>query len=421
MAPGLWLLLGALASTGIDPFTLVELLPPLLYGLLGLAICKFCHRGLGWDVRRSNFSVLLVLAYFLPLRYGWDNLKDVLGVTFLLLALAEVPHLPSRRSYVLFAFFAAASVLTEEVEAVLLGGIAGILFLNSLRERRCNSVWLATGLACVTVVLFYANILGTGGPLPFPPYGLPGPAPTAPPLLQGLVDYPSWIAKAGAATLLIGMGLLPIAYPAWRGRLRSPITDAWALSAGVGTFGIYFLPGSWVFPVWPTWLILLSFPLGLSAAKGLRGMDRRHLAVFLSIPVVLSVGFVVLPPDHALPYFTSPETRWYIPTSMVQTTIPLDRVAGVEAAVRWLNEHATSSDWIVVSNVFAGFVIILGDPTYLYPYYRVDTVDWRLFANARIVYTIYWSNPNETWFAGGMPPSVFHTVFMSGGVSVLAV
>jgi hypothetical protein len=33
---------------------------------------------------------------------------------------------------------------------------------------------------------------------------------------------------------------------------------------------------------------------------------------------------------------------------------------------------------------------------------------------------MYWSNPNETWFARGMPPSLFLPVFASGVVSVLA-
>lgn len=94
MAPGLWLLVGALASTRVNPFTLLEALPPLLYGFLGLVLWRFCQRGLGWDARRSGFAVLLVLAYFLPLRYRWDNLNDLLGVTLLLLALAEVPHFP---------------------------------------------------------------------------------------------------------------------------------------------------------------------------------------------------------------------------------------------------------------------------------------------------------------------------------------
>jgi hypothetical protein len=72
--------------------------------------------------------------------------------------------------------------------------------------------------------------------------------------------------------------------------------------------------------------------------------------------------------------------------------------------------------WIVVPNVFAGFIVVLWDSTH----YRVDTVDWRLFANASLVYTMYWSNPNETWFARGMPPSLFLPVFASGVVSVLA-
>jgi hypothetical protein len=418
MAPLLWTLVGALAATGVSPLSLMVALPPFLYGCLGIALWRFCRQGLKWTPLASLFSVFAVLSYFLPLRYGWDAMKDVAGLTFLFLALAEIPRLASRDGRILFVIFATGSVLTEEVEAVLLGAIAGILFVQALRRRRFEATWLLTGVGCVALVLFYAGVWGVGGPGPFPPYGLPGPTPSGPPLIQGLVSYPSWTAKAIAATLIIAVGLAPLIYPAWRGRFQHPATDAWLLASSVGTFGIFLFPEG-VFPIWPTWLFLMSFPLGLWATRGLLRMERRRLAVALVALIILSGSYLVLPAKSALPYFTSGETRWYIPTSMPQTIIPRDRIPGVVAAVSWLNSHAEAGDWIVVSDVFAGFVMIFGNASHLYPYHFVEQVDWKLFARARIIYTIYWADTSETWFAGGSPPQVFNPRFVQDGVALL--
>jgi hypothetical protein len=100
--------------------------------------------------------------------------------------------------------------------------------------------------------------------------------------------------------------------------------------------------------------------------------------------------------------------------------VPLARVAGVEAGVTWLNAHVSGENWIVVSDVFAGFVVVFGNATHLYPYRHVEEVNWSLFAGTRMLYTIYWADPNETWFAGDTPPEPFQQVFASGGVAVLA-
>jgi hypothetical protein len=271
----------------------------------------------------------------------------------------------------------------------------------------------------LALVLFYAGLIGPKSPVWFPPYNIIAPSSPGLQFLQGIVEYPTWIAKASAATLVIIVGLAPLAYPAWKGLIRFPIVDAWLLSASIGTFGIFFIPKG-VFPVWPTWLVLLSFPLGLSASRGLMKMNFRLMMAFVLAFTILSSSFVVLPADHALPYFSSQETRWYMPTSMVQTTVPLARVAGVEAGVTWLNAHVSGENWIVVSDVFAGFVVVFGNATHLYPYRHVEEVNWSLFAGTRMLYTIYWADPNETWFAGDTPPEPFQQVFASGGVAVLA-
>ncbi len=419
-APLLWLLIGGLATTGIHPFILVEVLPPFLYGLLGVAIWRFSKQVLKWDRHVSIIAVILTLSYFLPLRYAWDALKDVMGVTLLFSAMTEVPRLDIRRGRIVFATFSVASVLTEEVMAVLLGGIALVYFLRGLRTRRASILWLVTGLGCLVSVLFYAGLIGPAGPGPFPPYGVPGPSIPGPVLLQGITTYPTWDAKASAATILIAMALAPLAYPAWRGRSRSLTVNAWIAVSATATFGIFLMPDGEFFPVWPTWLVLLSFPLGLISARGMTLMSRCRAAALAVVFLILAGSYVALPASSALPYFTSAQTRWYVPTSMVQTTIPLDRVPGVELAVAWLNTHATDKDWIVVSNVFAGFVVVFGNASRLYPYQYVNRVNWSLFSGATTLYTIYWADPSDSWFAGGPPPPVFREVFVADGVSVLA-
>ena len=146
-------------------------------------------------------------------------------------------------------------------------------------------------------------------------------------------------------------------------------------------------------------------------------MDRRVTSVLILFILVTSVGFLYFSPQNALPYLTIEQTRVYIPTSVMQNTIPLDRITGVNNAVAWLNAHVRPLDAVAVSDAFYGYVQIDGKTMALYPYYSANSVDWTAFRGRLLIYSIAWSD-DSTWYDGGQLPAAFHLAFSSDGVGV---
>ncbi len=418
MAPLMLLLLGSIGLVvPASPFAIASLAAPILYGTLGLGLFSFIRGRLNWSRRDSLLVVLLATVYLLPLRYSWDNLKDLLGLGAFFAALGQVPRDAERGSWTLFAVLASVAVLTEEVEAVLISALSGYMILRTWRRSRPQGYgWLAAFLGCSSLVILYSHTLFPAGASPFPPYAaLPTYLPVGNVSASGLVDYANYFDISVAATLLIGLGLAPLALPAIKGYFQDNLLDGMVILLSIGTFSI-FLPG-FTANVWPTWLFVLSFPLILYAYRGFSKMDRGITVGLMVLILLTSLGFLSLPPQNALPYLTLEQTRVYVPTSVMQNTIPLDRIIAVNNAVVWLNVHVGSNDVVVVSNAFYGYLQVDGKPMQLYPFYNVNSVNWIIFRNHGAIYSIAWSD-GTTWYDGGQLPPAFHLAFSSAGVGV---
>ena len=418
MAPLIFLILG---TTGIalpvSAFTIAAFTAPVLYGTLGLSLFTFIRGRFHWPSRDSLFAVLLTTLYLLPLRYSWDSLKDLLGLAAFFAALARLPSDQHPRSWSMFAILATISVLTEEVEAVLVSALAAYMFVRSFKgNRRQWKPWLTTFVTCTLLVILYSHLLIPSGPSPFPPYG---PLPKQPPLgnylVSGLSPYQYYVNLSIGATLLIVLGLAPIIFPVLKGYFRERVLSGLLLLLSLATLSVY-LPGLTV-NIWPTWLLLLSFPLLLYAYQGFRKINRGLTGLLLAFILLTSTGFIVLTPQNALPYLTSEHTRPYIPTSLMQNTIPLDRVRSVENCVWWLNAKVGPEDVLVVSNAFYGYVQVEGKPMPIYTFYNVKEIDWSSFRDKQMIYSISWSDQSN-WYVGGELPPMFHVVFSSDNVGV---
>jgi len=359
-----------------------------------------------------------VVCYLLPLRYSWDNLNDLLGLASFFAALGQIPRETGGGSWTRFGLLVAVSVLAEQIEAVLMGALAGYMFLRSLKsEGKQIRAWFITGVCCFGVVLAYSHQIVPSGPSPFPPHS---PIATISPIMSGAVagttPYANYVSAAFAATLTILLGIMVIILPAYFGFFRNPVVDGLTLLLSAATVSV-FLPGLTI-SVWPTWLFLLAFPLLLYAYRGLKKMRIAFRLPIIGFILLTTVGFLSLPPQYALPYLTSEQTRWYIPTSAMQNTIPLDRVKGVEDCVAWLDAHVKANDAVVVSQSFYGYVQVEGNPMTIYVYSSANAFNWTAL-RADMIYSIAWTD-NMSWYTGGPIPSRSQIVFSSHSVGVFA-
>jgi hypothetical protein len=80
-----------------------------------------------------------------------------------------------------------------------------------------------------------------------------------------------------------------------------------------------------------------------------------YLVVIVS---VLSLGFMALPPQTPLPYFSSYNGYIYqIPSSMLQNTVSITDCQDVENAVQWLKENVTPDSIVLTHRAFYGWAL----------------------------------------------------------------
>ncbi len=406
-APLVYVLLGLGAvATGAPPFAITKAAAPLLYGFLGLSLYYFGRRGLQWDQRKSLLLVLVTTLYFVPLRFSWDMYKNLLGYAFFLLALAHFRDSRHTRETAFLLTFAGLSILSSELTAVLLGAIAGALFvLELVRERRWNLSAIAVLSVAGLSTLFYLGVL-------FPATVAPSPlaAPSArSPFLYNYVGvaedvyvYPTLVEVYATVLLLSGMVLGPLIPFAVAGFARERRMVVWAAILAIGAFSILAWPFAAI-PAWHRWLFMLAFPALVFATHGVLKMDRRIRVAFLAVLLVLAGSFVALPPPYAIPFYTNPRTSVYVPTSMLQNSVPLGDSSDVVAALEWLNNQQFSDSILLAHISFAGWAELFSKIPHIYAFVDPGQVNGGNFSGFTHVFVVYWAR-NQGWYNPSLMP-----------------
>ncbi|MBS7633858.1 hypothetical protein KEJ15_09665, partial [Candidatus Bathyarchaeota archaeon] len=99
---------------GGDPFMLLKVLAPLLFGLNAAGVFWFARRMLGWSVGTSLLAGLFFSGQLASLRISWDLLRNTLGLGFLLFTLSFTKTLDERRSLLCFLLLSLLSVFAHE-------------------------------------------------------------------------------------------------------------------------------------------------------------------------------------------------------------------------------------------------------------------------------------------------------------------
>jgi hypothetical protein len=104
-------------------------------------------------------------------------------------------------------------------------------------------------------------------------------------------------------------------------------------------------------------VMLLVYPLAFYATEGLSKLKSVHwkrfrgnlfrvgLVYLLIVTAVLSLGFMVMPPEHPFPYFEVGVNPYLytIPTSMLENTLSITDSQGTINALQWLKDNMTGN------------------------------------------------------------------------------
>ena len=106
--------------TKIDPFLLLKVVAPLLFGLNVAGVYWFARKNLGWSMTLGMVAGVFFALQLASLRISWDLLRNTLGLGILLFALAYVKDVKTTRGLAIFGVLSLLAVFAHEYAAVSL-------------------------------------------------------------------------------------------------------------------------------------------------------------------------------------------------------------------------------------------------------------------------------------------------------------
>jgi hypothetical protein len=429
-APMLYIITTGLVQLGTPIVLVLKILPPMLLGFLGLAIYGFARTSLQWATKKSLVPALLGTLYFVALRVSWDALREEIALIFLFTALTFLISKQKQKfpwiRYAGFSLATTAVVLSNQVVAVLMLGILTLSLLHQLIKKNLKGAAYLAGFTVPAALLFLATFLATPA---VPEYRIIFGFPQTNDgwlALFGYSSYPAMLATEAGFLLFCFLPLLPLALLSVR-RLRNIQIQIWIILILIVAFIPIASPSNMRL------LTLLVYPMAFYVAEGLSKLKtlknkpfrippRRTGLVYLIIMVsVLSLGFMVLPPQTPFPYFSNYLGYHYqIPSSMLQNTVSITDCQNVENSVQWLKENAPPNSIVLTHRAFYGWALTKLEPNQvlLYEYDNpADAANTTTADEYDKIFTVWWVN-GEGWYGQPTIDPAFKPVYVSGNIAV---
>jgi hypothetical protein len=432
-----------------DPFLLLKIVAPLLFGLNVAGVYWFSRKMLGWSLRVGVLTGLFFALQLASLRISWDLLRNTLGLGILLFALSYVKEVNSKRGFVLFASLALLSVFAHEYAAVTLLVVVLGLLVWRLIKRKLNSGSIRLGLAtlpALTVFLIgmglrffpisYATetnvIKAVGDAVPARVGGLPFLVDYL--HIQSSVDsYASYFNLALSVGLLFTVLFLPYIFLVVKGFFRNGVLNLWIGLLLIGAFGCLIVPFA-ALQYWHRWMFMLVYPFTFYAVNGFGRLlskfreknmqfsswfSDRKAATMVLVTFSLGVAYLATPvlmvyTNASVPVVTG--TYLYFSTS---PTVPYQDVNSVIEAMDWLNNKLNAASCVALQHAFLSWGQLYLDKSHEIVHFVTD-VDAALntgFQNGfSSVFFVWWNEPIG-WYGISVPAS-FVRVQDFGRISV---
>jgi len=452
-----WLLYGLLVPVydlfRMEPFLLLKIAMPLLFGLNVCGVYYLATKAFNWSARKSLFAAGLFSFQIAILGISWHFYRNMLGLGVLLFTLPWI--LKDKLDLKSLALFSVLSVLVvfshESASVLLFVSVLGVAASNVLRARgRTAMKVLAATLPAAGV--FVASVF----PIISPRYGVvrlnvltifqsqghyPG-------LLHfftnylSVVDtvqhYPTYLDLAASVASLFALLYVAILPLAIVGFFRHSMVDAWVIFLCVGAFGCLVLP-FFALDLWNRWMLLLVFPLTYYAANGfvkvlhsakpvavsfrylgsLR-ISKRVAKRLVLVSVVCGFVFMTSPMFFGKGgVFCLPTTVVYIPTTMLSNSVPLCDVDGVVEAFRWVDNRMDGDSCFLAHDALFNWARLSLDERHTVVFFKND-VFGAVSLGAEHGYGRFWLvwwNTDIGWY-GFKVPQGFEEVFSVGRISV---
>lgn len=375
---------------------LFKILGPTLFGALGYTIFRFCKNNLLWSDKKAAGAVLFITTCFPVLRISWDAFQIELGLIFFLTALS-VRTLSESKRYAVRSGLLALSVLSSQLVGVVVVGYTLIGLLQTSKMNHLLEFLHELPSSILFILVFWATFVMSKGL----GWTILGPVSLSS-SIYGSVAFLVYANALVAPAIILGARLL-----------RKSVLITWILVC-TGGLVLSALPVPVLQDLGYRWVLIESIPLLLTAFQGYVRLDSMKMELrtksflrvvrgtgILSLVVCASL-FVALPAELSFPYFTIFPN--YIPSSMVQSSVPSSDYANVANAFSWLNSHLQQDSVLITHMAFYGWakVYLSSDKQVLGSLLSSPSALVGEVNRFEHVLTIWWTK-GAGWFAHDFP------------------
>ena len=430
--------------TRADPFLLLKLTGPLLYGLSACGVYWFSRKGLDWDTRKSLIAASFFVFQLAAFRISWDLLRNTLGMAILLFALPFVLKMETWKDFAWFILLSILVVFGHELASVVMftAVVFGVM-LNDLLKRNKARLLKVSAAVSPSLALFLMSVCLRV----FPPQldvetnVVSAVQPSVGP--AGIFFLANYLVGSGSGSytgyfdlasqvfsvfIVLYLLCLPLVFV---GFFRNRVLDVWTLFIVCASFGclvMTFFALDW----WDRWMFLLVYPFTFYAVNGLlkvfqsaNGVVRpsfgwlkwmkvsKTTTVGLLSCMILFTSFYMgatLQSDNYVILSIPTISRYF----SVAPTVPLRDVEGTVKVMEWLNGNMNDGSCVLAHSAFLSWARLYLDENHTIVAYSTDVEEALNVAASHHfspVYLIWWGEDiGWYWFT---VPSYFEPVFES--------
>jgi len=438
--------------TQVNPFLLLKIVGPLLYGGSTAGIYYFAWKGLSWDVKKSLLASAFFAFQLAALGISWHFYRNVLGLMLLLFALPFFKKIESGKELALLAVLSLLVMFGHEYASIaMLVIVLALVARGFLKKEKIpygvliaifpalivfmGNIYLRIFPASFSVETNIIKINDSFNPHPGGLFFLVNYLSVATPV-QHYTNYLELVSHVASLFALLYLIWLPLVLV---GFFRDNVLDGWTTLLLTGSFGCLIVPFS-ALDMWNRWMLMLVYPFTFYAvngfwkvlksqdthvASGLRWMSwiktSRKSAIGISIVTVLLGSLFMTWPlilgRYGLFGFS---TTWkYFPSTMQSSSVPLQDTEGTIKAFRWLNDHMENSSCVLIHDAFKFWTMFCLDENHIVILFtnNLEAASNLALENGfNSLYFVWW-NENIGWY-GLTVPSDFVSVFKSERISV---
>jgi len=448
-----WLVYGVLVVlsdlTHLEPFMILKIFAPLLYGGSCAGMFYFAWKKLDWSITKG----LLVSAFFgiqlAALTISWQFFRNVFGIMILLFALPIVRKNIGWKDTAVLSIFSILTVWGHELAMVSLFFIViGFIVLSILKKEK---IPYRLFLAILPALLILGgNLLGIS------PFAVPinsnlvrldDSVLAHPGGLFFLTDYlnvSTPIESYGSyfdlffevisLFVLLYAAILPLVGV---GYFKDRVLGLWIFLLLIGSLGCLVIPFAALL-YWSRWMLLLVYPFSFFAANGLckvtKSLEGISVSRFIGwFKVTKKIGYilVILSVLIGSLFMTWPlidgkygiigweGTFKYVPSTMQSSSVPIEDTKGVIEAYKWLNSNMDNNSSLLAHDVFHFWTMLYLDNNFTGFLFTKDlevAINQAVSDGYDSLYFVWW-NEDIGWYNLRISND-WDSVFDSGRISV---